>query len=81
MPQDLPASLAEGASRSIGETLLAANALGGPAGQVLAAAGRDAFSASHSIVLLAAAAIIGALSIVVCIVLRAYREPDNELTH
>lgn len=77
MPQDLPSTLAKGAGHSIGETLLAANALGGPAGQALAAAGRDAFTASHSIVLVGAAAIIGVLSIVVFTVLRAYQEPGE----
>ncbi|MBJ7263713.1 MAG: MFS transporter [Burkholderiaceae bacterium] len=81
MPQNLPADLAEGASHSIGETSLAAQKLGGPAGQALAAAGRDAFSASHSVVLLAAAALIGVLSVVVFVVLRAYQAPGNEAVH
>lgn len=50
------------AARSIGETMIAANALGGDKAQQLMAAGQAAFSASHGLVLLGAAGLIGVMS-------------------
>lgn len=70
LPEGIPASLAETAARSIGETMIAAKALAGDQAQQLVAAGQTAFSASHSIVLLSAAVLIGVLSLVIGFVLR-----------
>nr|WP_236112584.1 hypothetical protein [Pseudomonas asturiensis] len=58
------------AAHSIGETMITANALGGDNAQQLMAAGQAAFSASHSLVLLTAAGLIGVMSGVVWHVLR-----------
>lgn len=55
-----------------GQTV-AAKALGGIQGQQLAAAGQKAFSASHSVVLLTAAALVGALSLLVWFVLKHHK--------
>lgn len=70
LPPDIPASLFEAATRSIGETMIAAKALGGEQAQQLVKAGQIAFSSSHSIVLLSAAVLIGFLGFGVCFVLR-----------
>ena len=70
LPGDIPAAMAEAATRSIGETMIAASALGGDRGQQLMAAGQAAFSTSHSMVLLSAAALMGVLSLVLVFVLR-----------
>lgn len=70
LPQEIPASILETATHSIGETMIAAKALGGEQGQQLVKAGQIAFSSSHSIVLLSAAVLIGLLGIGVWFVLR-----------
>lgn len=74
LPTDMPATLAVMARQSIGETLMAAQTLAGPRGQALEEAGRQAFSASHSTVLLAAAVMISILSMIVFFALRRYRD-------
>ncbi|MGQ3848881.1 MFS transporter [Pseudomonas capsici] len=71
LPDDLPPNIAETAGRSIGETMMAAKAVGGHQAQQLVLAGKQAFSASHSLVLLAAAALIGLVSIAVWKLLRS----------
>ncbi|WP_439870362.1 MFS transporter [Pseudomonas syringae] len=71
-PDGIPASIIETATRSIGETMIAAKELGGDQAQQLVAAGQMAFSASHSIVLLSAAALIGILGTGVWFVLRKF---------
>lgn len=63
LPDGLAPEVASLAARSIGETMLAAQHAAGAAGQAIAEAGRLAFSASHSMVLLAAAGLIGGLSL------------------
>ena len=75
LPDGLASEFAAKASHSIGETMLAAQSLTGEAGQGLAEAGRQAFKASHSMVLLAAAAMIGILSVVI---LLAFRQHPSE---
>lgn len=71
LPEGIAPERADSAARSIGETMIAANALGGDKAQQLMAAGQAAFSASHSLVLLGAAGLIGVMSGVVWHVLRA----------
>ncbi|MGE6442822.1 MFS transporter [Pseudomonas bubulae] len=73
LPDGIPSAMAETAVRSIGETMIAAKTLGGIQGQQLAAAGQKAFSASHSMVLLTAAALVGALSLLVWFVLKHHK--------
>ncbi len=55
--------------------MLAAQSVGGPSGQAIAEAGRQAFSTSHSMVLLSAAVLIGLLSIMIFSV---FRQQANE---
>ncbi|MCV4342922.1 MFS transporter [Pseudomonas capsici] len=71
LPDDLPLNIAETAGRSIGETMMAAKTVGGHQAQQLVLAGQQAFSASHSLVLLAAAALVGLVSIAVWKLLRS----------
>ncbi|WP_308812326.1 MFS transporter [Pseudomonas viridiflava] len=78
LPSGLAPELADAAARSIGETMMAANALGGEQGQQLAAAGQAAFSLSHNLVLLSAAGLIAWMSAVVWRVLRHDPAPRNE---
>ncbi|WP_300731251.1 MFS transporter [Pseudomonas sp.] len=70
LPDGLPSALADTATRSIGETLMAAHALSGEPRHALIDAAREAFSTSHSAVLLSAAVLIGLLSGVVFLILR-----------
>lgn len=70
LPDGLPSALADTATRSIGETLMAAQALSGEPRHALIGAAREAFSTSHSAVLLSAAVLIGLLSGVVFLILR-----------
>ena len=80
LPDGIPSAIAETAVRSIGETMIAAKALGGIQGQQLAAAGQKAFSASHSMVLLTAAALVGALSLLVWFVLRHHKSKSGAVS-
>ncbi len=73
VPEDLPPSVADMAVHSIGETMIAARSLDIDQAQQLITAGRVAFSASHGSVLLTAAGLIAALSVVVCLVLRGHQ--------
>lgn len=70
MPPGIPSDVAASATHSIGETMLAAKRVGGEYGQAIAEAGREAFSASHSMVLLTAAGLIGLLSIMIFLVFK-----------
>ncbi|MHA6689390.1 MFS transporter [Devosia sp. A449] len=79
MPPALAALVPAGAGDSIGETMLAAERLGGAEGEALATAARLAFSGAHGTVLLSAAALIAVLAVVVLVALRHYREPEAEL--
>lgn len=65
LPEGIAPEVAAIAARSVGETMLAAQSVGGPSGQAIAEAGRQAFSTSHSMVLLSAAVLIGLLSIMI----------------
>ncbi|WP_426110977.1 MFS transporter [Pseudomonas sp. DSP3-2-2] len=78
LPDDIPAAMAEGATRSIGETMISARALGGEQEQQLIAAGQAAFSTSHSMVLLCAAALMGVLSLAIMFVLRRHDSAPAE---
>lgn len=75
LPADLALNLPAGASQSIGETMLAASALGA-AGQPLVEAARLAFSNAHGVVLHSAAGLIGVLAIAVFFALRNYSDAE-----
>ncbi|WP_443700519.1 MFS transporter [Pseudomonas sp.] len=70
LPGDLPADIVETAGQSIGETMIAAKALGADSARELVLAGQAAFGASHSVVLLWAAALIGGLGVIIWFMLR-----------
>jgi DHA2 family multidrug resistance protein-like MFS transporter len=72
LPEGIPASILETATQSIGETMIAAQALGGEQAQHLVAAGQAAFSAWHCVVLLSAAVLIAVLGVGVGYVLRKF---------
>lgn len=76
LPAGVPADMAAIATRSIGESLVAAQSMGGSGGEALAEAGRQAFSASHSLVLLSAAGLIAVVSVAVFVILG--RRPITE---
>lgn len=71
---DLPASLAEKARLSIGDTYLVANQLTSEEGAALIAAGKAAFSSAHVNLLLTAGIIIAMLAVVVFMMLAKYRD-------
>lgn len=73
IPSDLPASLAEKASLSIGDTYLVASNLPTEQGAALISAGKAAFSAAHVTLLTTAGLVIGILAIVVFFMLSKYR--------
>lgn len=64
-PEGLASSLAHEAARSIGDSYLVAKELSAEQGAAVIAAGKAAFSATHSVLLSTAAAVIGILSVVV----------------
>ncbi|MBJ2153534.1 MULTISPECIES: MFS transporter [Paracoccaceae] len=70
---DAPAALAAEqvaqATRSIGDSYLVARDLAPGQGEAVIAAGKAAFSATHSVLLLTAAALIGALAVLVFVLL------------
>lgn len=83
LPAEVPADLAANAAHSIGETMTAAAAVGGPLGDAMIDAGRLAFSHSHNIVLLTSALLIAVLGGVVAVILRNYRpvgEGDSQVS-
>lgn len=71
LPADVSISVIDAATRSIGDTMIAAKGLGEVQSQQLITAGQQAFSASHSMVLFSAAALIGVLSVLIMFVLRS----------
>lgn len=78
MPAEMPADLASSAGQSIGEMLIAAHSIGGAGvgARPLKAAGRQAFSSSHGMVLASAAVLIWLLTVVVFPLLRHYRDSE-----
>lgn len=77
----LPAGAAATAASSIGEAMVAAQQVGGPEGEAIAAAARAAFAGAHGVVLTAAAILIGLLALAVAIALRNYREAPTQSAH
>ena len=71
LPSD-DAPLAERAARSIGDSYLVARDLAEPQAQALIEAAKTAFSATHSILLLSSAAMVGVLAVVVFFMLSKY---------
>jgi len=77
LPAGLPAALGDSASQSIGETMIAAQALQGRQAAELVAAGQAAFSTSHNLVLMTAAVLIGVLSIVIWLALHRHARSSH----
>ena len=75
LPAGIAPHLAEMATQSIGETMIAAKSLGTDQAQQLVIAGQVAFSASHVSVLMIAAGLIAALGLIVWVVLRSHQRP------
>ncbi|WP_343039697.1 MFS transporter [Paracoccus limosus] len=73
-PQGLAPDLAAQAARSIGDSYLVAQQLPDGPGAAVIAAARAAFSATHSVLLATAAALIGALAVGVFVALAHYRD-------
>lgn len=69
---ELAAPLAERAARSIGDSYLVARDLAEPQAQALIEAAKTAFSATHSILLLSSAAMVGVLAVAVFFMLSKY---------
>ncbi|QDZ12392.1 MFS transporter [Devosia ginsengisoli] len=80
LPVGLALALPPEASHSIGETMVAADRIGGEIDDTLIAAGRTAFTDAHGMVLLTAAALIGLLAVAVLVALRHYAEPTGEIS-
>ena len=72
VPADLTPQQAEQAARSIGDTYLVAHQLADE-GATLIAAGKAAFSTTHSVLLSVSAALIGSLALLVFFLLASYR--------
>lgn len=72
LPADLTLDQAAQAARSIGDTYLVAHQLAAEQGAALIEAGKVAFTTTHSVLLLSAAASIGVLAIVVFFMLADY---------
>lgn len=70
LPDSLPVSIVDRAAHSIGETMIAARTLDPAPAHELVLAGQQAFGASHSVVLLSAAALVGGVSVVVWLMLK-----------
>lgn len=64
-PEGLSPELAEQAARSIGDSYLVAQQLSADQGAAVIAAGKAAFTQTHSVLLSTAAALIGALALLV----------------
>jgi DHA2 family multidrug resistance protein-like MFS transporter len=74
IPEGLALVEAEQAVRSIGDTYLVAQRLGVEQAATLIDAGKNAFSATHSVLLTTAAGLIGVLVVQVVFMLASYRE-------
>lgn len=73
LPVDLASLLAERAARSIGDSYVVAYSLGQPQSAALIEAAKEAFSATHAMLLIAASVMIGTTGVFVFIMLRGYR--------
>jgi DHA2 family multidrug resistance protein-like MFS transporter len=73
LPSGLSSALGEQASRTIGDTYIAASRLPIEEGAALIAAGKAAFTQTHSVLLMTSAGVIAALAVVVFFTLAGYR--------
>ena len=73
----LAAPLAERAARSIGDSYLVAKELSEPQASALIEAAKAAFSATHSILLMTSAAMVGVLAVVVFFMLGGYCKAES----
>ncbi|TWR88440.1 MFS transporter [Pseudomonas saxonica] len=73
LPVDLDNALAEGATRSIGDSYVVAQRLVEPQSTALIEAAKEAFSAVHELLLMTSSAMMGILGIVVYIMLSSYK--------
>lgn len=77
MPAGLTPEQAEQAARSIGDTYLVAHQLAAGEGATLIAAGKAAFTTTHSVLLSVSAALIGLLGFLVFFLLANYRKGEG----
>ena len=77
LPTGLTQASAEQASRTIGDTYIVASELPLDQGDALIAAGKAAFTQTHSVLLTTAAAVIAGLAVVVFLALAKYRSPSH----
>lgn len=75
---DITSSQARHAARSIGDTHVVARDLAEPQAKALVAAGKAAFSSSHSILLMTSAVLLAVLSIAVTYLLRRHSVPQQD---
>ena len=80
VPATIPANLAAQATRAIGDTYIVAGRLGGDQGAALIAAGKAAFTQTHSVLLTTSAVVITVLAVVVFVALSGHR-PASAATH
>lgn len=73
LPEGVPEALADRASRSIGDVYIAARQLGSGPGAAMISAGKDAFSATHSVLLTTAAILMSLLTVLVLFLLSQTR--------
>lgn len=73
LPSDVAPTLAEQASRTIGDTYIVAGQIAGEQGEALIAAGKVAFTQAHAVLLTTAAGVIATLAVVVFFTLAGYR--------
>lgn len=73
LPVDLAQPLAERAARSIGDSYIVAHSLVEPQSSALMEAAKDAFSTTHTMLLMTSSAMMGILGILVFVMLRSYR--------
>ncbi len=78
IPENMPDEVSAAAIRSIGEAMMAARSLDGDRETALLNAAREAFSVSHSVVLLSAAVLIGLMGVCVVFLLKNYRKLGDE---
>lgn len=77
LPSSLSRTLAEQASRTIGDTYIVASGLADDEGAALIQAGKAAFIQTHAFLLTTAAAVIAALAVAVFFNLAGYRSQSN----
>lgn len=81
LPEELASQVTPSATQSIGETMIAAQELGGTSADLLIAAAQQAFGATHAMVLLSSAILVGISGLSVLFALHHYRDPAGRAPH